>query len=93
TPADGTGDSRDQDPVAAPRHDVFDLAGSDEDLLNSGWIPDPLPQHTPLFRGLATALEWAEARLRARGGRPLRQGIRVFWGCSGRSGWCCWWGR
>lgn len=80
TPAEAAGERETRDPGAAHHHDAFDLAGSDEELLNSGWIPDPLPQHTPLFRGLATALEWVEARLRARGGTPLRRGIRVFWG-------------
>lgn len=73
TSGDGRGEPHGRD------HDIFDLAGSDAELLNSGWIPDPLPQHTPLFRALARGLETVEARLRARGGKPLRRGIRVFW--------------
>ena len=58
----------------------FDLAGSDPELLNSGRIPDPAPEHTPLFRWLAAALQRLEAFMRARGGRSLRFLIRFFWG-------------
>lgn len=62
-----------------PGQDFFDLAGSDPELVNSGRIPDPAPAHTPLFRWLARVLTWAEARLRARGGKPLRTGLRILW--------------
>lgn len=58
----------------------FDLAGSDPELLNSGRIPDPAPEHTPLFRWLASALQRLEATLRARGGQNLRFLIRFVWG-------------
>lgn len=60
--------------------DIFDIEGSDPESLHSGRIPDPQPGHTPLFRALARALTAIEERLRARGGRPLRLAIRVFWG-------------
>ena len=62
-----------------PPVDPFDLAGSDPELLNSGRIPDPQPEHTPLFRWLAKVLTGVEARLRARGDRVLRGGIKAFW--------------
>ena len=58
----------------------FDLAGSDPELLNSGRITDPAPEHTPLFRWLAAALQRLEAFMRARGGKSLRFLIRFFWG-------------
>ncbi len=76
------GDAMDREapaPDSASRHDIFDIAGSDPDLIHSGRIPDPQPEHTPLFRAMARALEWIEERLRARGGKPLRNGIRFFW--------------
>src|SRR5690606_979639 len=63
-----------------PDLDLFDLEGSDPETLLSGRIPDPLPQHTPLFRALARMLTAVEARLRARGGTSLRMVIRIFWG-------------
>ncbi len=66
----------------APREahsDVFDLEGSDPELLHSGRIPDPLPDHTPLFRWMARVLSAAESRLRARGGRSFRAMLRVLW--------------
>lgn len=63
-----------------PAPDFFDLAGSDPELLKSGRIPDPLPGHTPLFRGLARVLQFVESRLRARGDTVLRNAIRFFWG-------------
>ncbi|MBP6686162.1 MAG: DUF2207 domain-containing protein, partial [Leucobacter sp.] len=59
---------------------VFDLPGSDPELLSSGRIPDPQPEHTPLFRWLASRLDRIERFLRARGGKGLRTGIRLFWG-------------
>lgn len=68
----------DGSPLADP--DFFDLAGSNPELLNSGRIPDPQPAHTPLFRWLATVFTSIEARLRARGGAPLRTAIKIFWG-------------
>ena len=46
---------------------------------NSGRIPDPQPEHTALFRWLARVFTAVEAKLRERGGRGLRAGIRVFW--------------
>lgn len=63
-----------------PASDVFDLAGTDPELLHSGRIPDPQPAHTPLFRWLAGVLSALEAFLRARGGTSLRFGIRFLWG-------------
>lgn len=60
--------------------EVFDIAGSDPELLSSGRIPDPRPEHTPLFRWLARVLGTLEEFLRARGGVSLRMSIRVFWG-------------
>lgn len=60
--------------------DFFDLDGSDPELLNSGRIPDPQPEHTPLFRWLARVLTAIEARLRARGDASVRNAIRFFWG-------------
>ncbi|RGE22765.1 DUF2207 domain-containing protein [Leucobacter sp. wl10] len=62
-----------------PAPDFFDLEGSDPELLNSGRLPDPQPQHTPLFRWLARLLTSVEARLRARGDRLLRNAIRFVW--------------
>ena len=59
--------------------DPFDLAGSDPELLNSGRIPDPQPEHTPFFRWLAKVLTGVESRLRARGDRAIRGGIKVTW--------------
>ncbi|GAA1314525.1 DUF2207 domain-containing protein [Leucobacter albus] len=55
-------------------------AAADADHLRSGRIPDPQPEHTPLFRWLARTLGTIEQFLRARGGKPLRTGIRWFWG-------------
>ncbi|MGO2141485.1 MAG: hypothetical protein ACTH30_13865 [Leucobacter sp.] len=60
--------------------EVFDLDGTDPAVLRSGRIPDPQPEHTPLFRWLARVLGVLEEFLRARGGKPLRNAIRVFWG-------------
>lgn len=60
--------------------DLFDLAGSDPELLNSGRIPDPQPEHTPFFRWLARVFTAVEARLRARGDTSVRNAIRFFWG-------------
>lgn len=51
---------------------------SADELLNSGRIPDPQPEHTALFRALARALTATEARLRAAGGVSLRWGIRFL---------------
>ena len=62
-----------------PAPDFFDLAGSDPDLLNSGRIADPQPEHTPLFRLLARILTAVEARLRARGDATVRNALRFFW--------------
>ncbi|TDP95375.1 putative membrane protein DUF2207 [Leucobacter luti] len=62
-----------------PGADFFDLAGSDPELLNSGRIPDPAPEHTPLFRWLARVLTAVEARLRARGDAVWRNALRIFW--------------
>ena len=62
-----------------PGADFFDVAGSDPELLNSGRIPDPAPEHTPLFRWLAAVLTAVEARLRARGNAAWRNIFRVFW--------------
>ena len=62
-----------------PLPDFFDLAGSDPELLNSQRIPDPQPEHTPLFRWLARVLTAIEARLRARGAPALRGTIRFAW--------------
>ncbi|WP_075201322.1 DUF2207 domain-containing protein [Leucobacter japonicus] len=62
-----------------PAPNFFDLAGSDPDLLNSGRIPDPQPEHTPLFRWLARVLTAVEARLRANGDATLRNALRFFW--------------
>ena len=62
-----------------PAPDFFDLAGSDPELLTSGRIPDPLPEHTPVFRWLANVLQLVESRLRARGDTALRNAIRFFW--------------
>lgn len=59
---------------------IFDVAGTDPEQLRSGRIPDPQPEHTPLFRWLARVLATIEAFLRARGGKGLRRGIRLFWG-------------
>lgn len=58
----------------------FDVAGTDPEQLKSGRIPDPQPAHTPLFRWLARVLSTVEQFLRARGGKTLRTGIRLFWG-------------
>lgn len=60
--------------------EVFDIPGTDPELLRSGRIPDPQPEHTALFRGLATILTKIETFLRARGGLSLRWLIRFFWG-------------
>ncbi|MFC5337245.1 DUF2207 domain-containing protein [Leucobacter denitrificans] len=60
--------------------ELFDFSGSDPELLRSGRIPDPHPEHTGLFRWLAEVLGNVEEFLRARGGTSLRMGIRVFWG-------------
>lgn len=60
--------------------EVFDIPGSDPALLTSGRIPDPQPEHTVLFQWLAEQLTTLEAFLRARGGKPLRVVIRLFWG-------------
>jgi len=68
------------------RFDPFDIAGSDPETLHSGRIPDPEPAHTPLFRALARGLTAIEERLRARGGKPLRVAIRVFWGLAAAAG-------
>ncbi|KUF06756.1 DUF2207 domain-containing protein [Leucobacter sp. G161] len=57
-----------------------ELPGSDFNPLSSGRIPDPQPEHTPLFRWLAGRLDGIEQFLRARGGKGLRTGIRLFWG-------------
>lgn len=65
-------------PPSAP--DLFDLSGSDPELLNSGRIPDPQPEHTPFFRWLARIFTAIEARLRARGDTSVRNAIRFFWG-------------
>lgn len=62
-----------------PAPDFFDLAGSDPELLNSGRIPDPQPEHTPLFRWLASVLTRVETRLRARGDTVIRNAMRYFW--------------
>jgi len=78
-PDDDAKDPGAEDRGGAPQHDIFDIAGSDPELIHSGRIPDPLPEHTPLFRWMARTLEWIEERLRARGGKPLRNGIRFFW--------------
>lgn len=64
---------------ALPPMDPFDLAGSDPELLNSGRIPDPQPEHTPFFAWLAKVLTAIEARLRARGDRAVRGGIIGVW--------------
>jgi len=61
------------------RSDIFDLAGTDPELLHSGRIPDPLPDHTPLFRWMARVLSSIEARLRARGGQSFRAITRITW--------------
>lgn len=52
---------------------------AEQQPLSSGRIPDPQPEHTPLFRWLARVFQAVETKLRARGGRGLRSGIRVFW--------------
>ncbi|MBK0417576.1 DUF2207 domain-containing protein [Leucobacter sp. CSA1] len=68
---------RSEPPLPSP--DFFDLAGSDPELLNSGRIPDPQPEHTPLFRWLARVLTAVEARLRARGDSSIRFGTGFGW--------------
>lgn len=45
---------------------------------NTGRIPDPQPEHTPLFRLLASILIRVEATLRARGGAALRRTLVVL---------------
>ena len=60
--------------------EVFDIPGTDPELLRSGRIPDPQPEHTPLFAWLAEVIGRVEEFLRARGGVSLRMGIRVVWG-------------
>lgn len=60
--------------------EVFDIPGTDPELLRSGRIPDPQPEHTALFRWLAEALARIEEFLRAKGGLSLRWLIRFFWG-------------
>ena len=62
-----------------PPMDPFDIDGSDPELLNSGRIPDPQPEHTPFFRWLARVLTAIETRLRARGDRSVRGGIVASW--------------
>lgn len=59
---------------------VFDIAGTDPEQLHSGRIPDPQPEHTPLFRWFARTFSRIEEFLRARGGQNLRFGIRFVWG-------------
>ena len=66
--------------------DPFDLEGSDPELLNTGRIPDPQPEHTALFRWLAGVLTAVEARLRAVGGVSLRWMIRIACGLIGAVG-------
>lgn len=70
-------DPREEYGIAA---DIFDIPGTDPELLHSGRIPDPQPEHTPLFRWLAEVLSTIEEFLRARGGVSLRYLIRFFWG-------------
>ncbi|WP_369411209.1 DUF2207 domain-containing protein [Leucobacter edaphi] len=70
---------RSGDGSSAADHDPFDLAGSDPELLRSGRIPDPQPEHTPFFGWIASVLTALEERLRARGSRGLRNGIRAIW--------------
>ncbi|GAB2556679.1 hypothetical protein [Leucobacter ruminantium] len=70
---------RRSEPDSLPAPDPFDLAGSDPELLNSGRIPDPQPEHAPLFRWLAGVLTAVEARLRARGNRSIRFAIGFCW--------------
>lgn len=60
--------------------EIFDLAGSNPELLRSGRIPDPQPEHTALFRWLARILGTLEEFMRGRGGVSLRMVIRLFWG-------------
>lgn len=59
--------------------DLFDLEGSDAETLNTGRIPDPQAEHTPLFRWMARVLNAIEARLRARGALAVRWVIRSLW--------------
>ena len=68
------------DDERSERFDPFDLDASDPELLNTGRIPDPQPEHTALFRWLAGVLTAVEARLRAVGGVSLRWVIRLACG-------------
>ena len=83
---DTNGQPEDAGAHSGPLLDPFDLEGADPELLTSGRIADPLPQHTPLFRWLSRMLIAAEKRLRARGGTALRFGIRVLWGLVAAAG-------